>query len=350
AGTNICPQGEGIFAHPPWRGDGVKGGGAAEAVGLGVAWAEFEVRLPEGRVARFESGVGLRTEQAAKSSDGVTFRVSVRAKGAGGEVLRAERHAGGVAPELVGLDLSHFAGQEVTVRLETGPGPAGSVTFDWALWTRPRIVLAGVHTESIEVVSPRGIVATIPDVGGDGLRAEGPNRYRMGVRAPGATFLLFDRPREATLPVDLLWWPFGHTLVLDGGREEAPHGFMQARVQEVTCGGVSKRGIFAHPPPNGRMEIDYVLGLPKGAGRLVGFAGIRDGAECKSMGVGFIVAVNGEERWRRDLLPDGKWVRVEVGLSGYAGKAVVVSLMTDSLGDYTCDWGQWAELRIEAGR
>ena len=42
------------------------------------------------------------------------------------------------------------------------------------------------------------------------------------------------------------------------------------------------------------------------------------------------------------------WKRGSVDLGPWAGKKVLLSLVTDSLGTNICDWAQWGDLRLAA--
>jgi hypothetical protein len=172
----------------------------------------------------------------------------------------------------------------------------------------------------------------------------------MTVAMPGTTYLLFRDPHPVKPPVALWQLPFSQQLIFSDGRQEPPHGFMQARPQAGAVGGISRDGLFAHPPSRGRMHVDWLIKLPAEPVRLTGFAGIRDGAEDGCHGVGFRIAVNGQQAWRRDLKPDGKWSAFDVSLARFSGQTMVLTLITDALGDYTCDWGQWAETRLVPAR
>ncbi len=345
AGTNIRPEGQGIFAHPPWRGAGASRRGT-KAKATATAWTEFDLRLPPDKPARFEAGVGLRSSRAAEQSDGVTFCVTVRDTASPGEPMALERHAKGWVPEPIALDLTRFRGRSVTIRLATDPGPAGSVAFDWALWTRPRIVLTEPYAAPIEVTSPRPILAAIA---GDRRKvpiARTDNRYALTASSPGTTYLLFRTPQRVSAPATLCDLPFSATLVLRDGTEQSPHGFMQPQRSNSTVGGVTRAGLFAHPPPYGQMHVDWLLELPETPLKLTGFAGIRDGARGKSHGVGFRIAVNGRQRWARDVQADGTWAGFDVSLAALTGRRIVLTLVTDALGDHICDWAQWADLRL----
>ena len=55
------------------------------------------------------------------------------------------------------LDLSPYAGQTIQLTLQTGPGPVGDFTGDWAGWGLPRIVQppAGALCDTNAVVDTR---------------------------------------------------------------------------------------------------------------------------------------------------------------------------------------------------
>jgi hypothetical protein len=82
---------------------------------------------------------------------------------------------------------------------------------------------------------------------------------------------------------------------------------------------------------------------------VTGFAGVHDGAD-PSNGVGFRIRVNGEERWSHDQRPGEPWTPWEVSLADFAGQTVILSLVTDALGDYSYDWAHWGEPRVEGMR
>jgi hypothetical protein len=248
------------------------------------------------------------------------------------------------------LDLSALRGRPITLRLETWPGPAGSVTFDHALWTRPRIVAAEPLRERIELVSPEPPVAAFAAAGPVPLEPLGGSRYAATVPLPGLTFLLFTPPRTVTPPLDLGTQPFSDALFYHRGGESPPVEFMRGAPGPGKVDGVEKPGLGAHPPPQGQTHVDYVLALPQTPKlRVTGFAGVRDGAD-PSNGVGFRVRVNGEERWSHDQHPGEPWTPWEVSLADFAGQTVILSLVTDALGDYSYDWAHWGEPRVEGMR
>jgi hypothetical protein len=74
------------------------------------------------------------------------------------------------------------------------------------------------------------------------------------------------------------------------------------------------------------------------------WVGLRDGS--KSEGVFFGIQVNGQPVAERRMLPGG-WESLEVDLSPWRGKPIVLSLIVDSDGDFSFDWAVWGDPRIE---
>jgi hypothetical protein len=111
-------------------------------------------------------------------------------------------------------------------------------------------------------------------------------------------------------------------------------------------GNETRRALHEHPPNQGRTLVDYCLRLPAEPLALRASVGVRDGS--KSTGVAFEVEVNGRRLFRREALPGRPWQPVELDLSRWAGRDVVLTLVTDSMGSFAFDWAVWAEPRLEA--
>ena len=123
----------------------------AVALGPGGGGVDFDVEVPEG--ARFQAGVGFRRIAGHRQPDGVLFRVSVlepavagvRARGQDGAFVELAsrrvqfgREGRGRTWLPLEADLSAFAGERITLRLEAVPArpPRGRA---FALWGGPRI-------------------------------------------------------------------------------------------------------------------------------------------------------------------------------------------------------------------
>ena len=137
-GVALQPAGEqngqaAFLMHPVWRG------------GTGLAFQEFHFRLPPaGSVKRIQL-VGLtamRSDALAgpgekPKSDGATFRII-----ANGRPLLDENRADAKWKSFA-FDLTALAGQDLTLRFETDPGPLNKSSFDFALWGGRELLLEG---------------------------------------------------------------------------------------------------------------------------------------------------------------------------------------------------------------
>jgi hypothetical protein len=137
-GVALQPAGEqngraAFLLHPPWRG------------GTGVAFQEFRFQLPPAAAVRHIKLVGataMRSDALAEpgekpKSDGATFRIF-----ANGRTLLDENRDDAQWKSF-SFDLTDLAGQVVTLRFETDPGPRDNSSFDFALWSGRELVLDG---------------------------------------------------------------------------------------------------------------------------------------------------------------------------------------------------------------
>lgn len=325
--------GDGIFMHPPWR---TQAGGKV--------WLEYTLSLPTDRPCEFRSELGFTSPDAATRSDGVTFTVTVFGQNSSVSVTR---HVQGRTSEPIVLDLSALRGKRVRLRLEAHPGPNGSPEFDWGFWGRPRVVVQETQSAQVEVYSPQPFVHAYLNGTPASGQSVAPTRYRFHLpSAPATLILLYADAAPISLPLDLTQMKFHTGLELDGAMHE-PVNYLRGVVGIGTSDGVSRRGFFAHPPPNGKTFITFLLTLPAQQAALRGFAGIRDGAEGKSNGVRFSVEVNGREVWSQTVQAGTGWQPFSVSLGEWAGQTVLLRLVTDALGDYGWDWAQWGEVRLE---
>jgi len=137
-GVALQPAGEqngraAILLHPPWRG------------GTGVAFQEFRFRLPPAAAVQhitLSGATAMRSDAMAgpgekPKSDGATFRIL-----ANGRTLLDENRTD-AQWKLFSFDLTSLAGQVLTLRFETDPGPRNNASFDFALWGARELRLQG---------------------------------------------------------------------------------------------------------------------------------------------------------------------------------------------------------------
>lgn len=103
--------------HPPYRG------------GAGNTAIEYRIKLPDERPIKlfFENAI-RDVFPPEPPSDGVTFRVDIDAKKA------YEKHSKSTSWEPNELDLSEYAGKEISLALVTDPGPKRDTTCDACFW------------------------------------------------------------------------------------------------------------------------------------------------------------------------------------------------------------------------
>lgn len=332
-----------VFAHPPWK--------PRPGAGPGQTFGIYSVKVPSATEGRCLLLLSAGISDGARETDGVTFIVKLD----GAEAFR--RHVTSPMPwQRAALDLSAHAGRELDIELITDPGPAGNTSWDHALWGEPRVVLRrDSDASSVEVAlaaKPLGVVMG----GGPGddearvvtLRAEhaGESVLADGIGAPAplGVFFYYTEPAEISLPLDLCDTEFTAGLIHYGAYRPGS-AWGGGTVGAVSIGGRTLRAISGHPPGYGRTALTWLLRLPPDcAAKLAFAAGIRENASTD--GVGFLVRVNGVEKWTRSAVAP-VWWDAEVDLSEHAGRVVVLELVTDSLGEAFCDWAMWANPRLE---
>lgn len=122
----------------------------------------------------------------------------------------------------------------------------------------------------------------------------------------------------------------------------------------VTCGGVVKLGLAAHPPymnGAGRVWAEYTVALPSEPAILTAQVGKRDGSD-QGDGIWFsavIVEADGTEKTLGETaVTDFGWRELTADLSEYAGKTVTLRLIADCgpADNTTADWAAIAETRL----
>lgn len=324
-GAMFYGTGDGITAHPPYR----AGGG-------GEAYAALSLKLPED-AARFATEVYLDSGAVGEGrSDGVTFAVSATS---GETTARQELHTAAADHVELALDLRPFAGKDIVLELSVHPGSAHDPSFDWARWEGPRIERESRKTASLAVAGLSGWAFAVAGTDQQEI-SPGQDRLELDTTFPGAVHLLKNLPVPVVLPLDLASTPNHPAFVSDTGAIlDAPaHACVQPA--EGAVGGITRPGLFAHPPDHGKTIADFAVQLPDKAAEFHAYIGLRDGGE--SSGVVFSVEANGVEV-AREKMENGAWKELRADLSPWAGRTVVLSLITDSAGDYICDWALWAE-------
>ncbi|MDD4102403.1 MAG: hypothetical protein PHU80_07195 [Kiritimatiellae bacterium] len=123
---------QGFSVHPPYRGS------------PGVTWSDFRLELPDGTPVFLKFHTAIRDNTPAEPpSDGTEHRVFVVGDD-GREQQLFSRFSDSKSWLPGSVDLSAYAGQTITLRLWTGPGPKNNSACDQCYWGDPLIV-AGSH-------------------------------------------------------------------------------------------------------------------------------------------------------------------------------------------------------------
>lgn len=341
SGASFRPHGWGpwaIFAHPPWKltprmepAPGLPGNS-------GIAWARFDLTLPE-KACRLVTSVALdKGATLPGRSDGVIFRMRAEAPG---KDLRVEKLVSTEVPQPLELDLEPLRGQKVQVWLEVEPN--ANPSYDWALWHDPRIETAADEEAGVTIADDAAWPIAV--VGGEVVPINA-QELKAKLKIPGGAFLLRREPLQAADGTRLWEIPFAVSFCDRAGMPLGRPVHACGVVAESTVGGVTRPGIFAHPPNNGRTYVDFALHLPETPMVFRTWVGLRDGSRSK--GCRFLVQASGREVASKIVLPGEGWQEVSADLSPWAGKTIVLSLVTDSDGSYEFDWAAWGEPRLEA--
>lgn len=112
----------GFSMHPPYRN------------GSGAVWTDHAVSLPANKPASLAFHTAIRDSAPSEpKSDGVEFKVVV-ADATGVEKELFTRFSDAKSWEAGSADLSAYAGQRITVRVWSGPGPKNNTTCDACFW------------------------------------------------------------------------------------------------------------------------------------------------------------------------------------------------------------------------
>ncbi|NOY81408.1 MAG: hypothetical protein GXP31_10445 [Kiritimatiellaeota bacterium] len=320
----------GFAAHPPWK------GGEDKPVAV---FAEFKVRLPPektGFVLDWFAGM----LNPSRGSDGVTYAVEVD----GRRVF--ERHVARKGWRTMLCDLSEFADREIRLRLIVTPGPAGNPTWDLCGWGDPIIRRNGVQGE-VRIQSLHPVQAATDDRGRTlPFRRTGRAGVAVPVRAPGKLMLrcIPGRPIP-NMPCDLLGQPHRTGQMVPGGlwRDMPPRSDVGKRADRNCGGAVRTSAVDVHPPAYGQTILQWVLKLPA---RVPAALDLGYGISGRnSRGVSFRVHVDNRCIWRDDMTACGHRT-ARVSLGDFAGRDVVLDLVTDSMGSNGFDWAIWSRAQL----
>ena len=322
-----------LYAQPPYNGR------------LGVAYARYKLTMPRDGSLRFTAAVAMDSSAVGPGkTDGVIYGVSVESTN---REAHAEKWSATSDLQELSLDMTSFAGQEVTLELSVHPGTNQAPWWDSARWYEPRVE-QNVPPDSVKtnLVFASTNQWTRSLFGEDAASVEAlSGRYIAPAIMPGDFFLVRDVPPMVQLPLNLSTATFQARFLINTDllvdRFDSPPWVIPGPFTG-SVGGVTRSGLWAQPPNQGQTIMDFVLNLPPQPVEFHSFIGIIEGC---SDGTVFVIQANGKEIARKEILP-GAWQEIIGDLYPWAGKPVVLSLITDSDGWYNCDWAWWGEPQV----
>jgi len=144
-------------------------------------------------------------------------------------------------------------------------------------------------------------------------------------------------------------------IIVDGRASELDYG-ATFNATWFRCGGVMKRGIYAHPPYKIRAKGAepaqtfgcFTVNLPSEARAYLGFSiGLRDGTLGRSDGVEFRVLIN-ENIIFKEVYAKNEWKKLKLPLDKWRGKRVRITFVTTPSPSHNAsfDWACWGEPRV----
>jgi hypothetical protein len=310
----------------------------------GAIYSEYRVPVP--RAPRATLAFEAALADGTYLSDGVLMVLRIN----GEEKWRSTMQADGWHP--VEIDLTPYAGTDITVRLIAHPGPRGNAFLDWACWTNLRIVadLTRPWTSLfLELAAPGRAESLSRNAIMESLER---TTAQVRVDIPGSFVFFSEPPPSIALKQSLLDLKFDVWRADYGG---LPYPYLYENSGEISIAAsdtVEKaRSLSTRPARDSVTIATFPVRLPPDATQLSFSAGLLDppayfGAPVNYTGVKMSLRINETEVWSEEIRT-AKWRDLTADLTRWAGQDVLIQLSVDSLDSATFDWGQWAGLIVE---
>ncbi len=131
---------EALLLHSPWH------------VPTGATWVDYPLVLPDSKSILLTFGIAMGPDVAMPNkSDGVTFSCYLSANGQKRKLMR--KHYRKAKWLDYRFDLSEYAGQTVTLRLQVEPGPKRNASWDYSFFGNAKILVGKAGGNRIDVLT-----------------------------------------------------------------------------------------------------------------------------------------------------------------------------------------------------
>jgi hypothetical protein len=326
--------GDRFLMHPPWL---------TEQGSIGYIYSEFDAKLEKYGNAMFTASVQMASSANAALSDGVTYKFYIwdSADTSKTNMITKTVEVTEAIPVPITLDITKFEGKTVTIRIEAHPGK--TTANDSSVVVEPRIVQVKSQSDtsvSYTIVTEKPVLAMMSSKGKAKYSKIGNNTYQVNASLSESVYFLYAK-NAAQTPLYLANTDFTGTWVYNDNTLRLPSAELTPRKQVAEVMDELSEGIFAHPPTDGKCYVSFVVTVPSsGTVSLSGYTGLKSGSS-KSDGVRFSILMDQTEVWNREVKPETALKNFEISLSQYAGKTVLLTLVTDSGKNSAFDYAFW---------
>jgi len=326
----------GIFTQPPFLAQ----------VG-GTVFFQYSIPVPASGAVMLSFAAGILDSAIGKRNGPMSFSVAIN-----GTVLWSQNvSTGGWQPG--SLDLAAYRGQTILLRFFTGDGPSNSPSYGWGAWSELQLEVSGDDTlGAISLAVPAGVSASNILAAGATSSVSNGTATVTGLPAGGTILVLNGTPAAVSAGSSLLNLAFTLSQASTGSLAGPAVGAYGGTgvIGSTTSGGVTKATtLYAFGPQNGQTIFSWLVQLPASPGLAFSFStAYWDGYVPASQGYMMSVRIDGTVLWQHNVEAGSGWIYGEVGLSPWAGKTVLMELITDTLGPNYNDFTSWAELAFSA--
>jgi len=327
-------MGDRFLMHPPWK---------SEDTNIGYVYSEYDTQIGTYGNATFSASVQMASAANAAISDGVTYKFFIWKAGdnSRSDMITKEIHVTTATPIPIALDIARFQGKKVTIRVEAHPGK--TTANDSSVIVEPKVVQVKSKDDTpvtYKIKAASAVSKIISSNGKTSYKSLGDNTYEISTYLSEMVYLLYGKG-SVSIPLNMCYADFTSSWVYNSGSIGTPTKELLPRMQIAEVNDELTQGIFAHPPTDGKCYISFVVTLPLSPSvNFKGTVGLKSGSSA-SDGVKFSVTVDGKQLWSQNVSAGSSLKNFSIPMSAYAGKTVLLTLITDSGDNSAFDYAFW---------